>query len=282
MKGFDVTLGNWPFGNGNNKIWDKFDRLVLDKNKINTKYVLRIAPSGWRNVDGNQKDIQRKIFKEMDLLYLAMYNESGGLDIFGKETRFDWALWKNSKTKNLKTEIEFQDGSVNHIDVSKLEFLPNGDFEKINSLLASGNEERAEGLYDRSMYGTDKPHMSRENESEYPCSYTINNEGILTNGNGENRPWYSSIKKGHFGIPKLIWSNGRITSIGSYADITGKYGLTQYSYAIVDTPENLPLIKKAFDSEEFRSLMMSCAVTQNQINYKVISLFKKEFWREFI
>ena len=124
--------------------------------------------------------------------------------------------------------------------------------------------------------------MSRENVSEYPCSYTINNEGILTNGNGENRPWYSSIKKGHFGIPKLIWSNGRITSIGSYVDDTGKYGLTQFSYAIVDTPENLPLIKKAFDSEEFRSLMMSCAVTQNQINYKVISLFKKDFWREFI
>jgi predicted RNA methylase len=282
MKGFDVTLGNWPFGNKNNKIWDKFDRLVLDKNKINTKYVLRIAPSGWRNVDGNQKDIQRKIFKEMDLLYLEMYDESGGLDTFGKETRFDWALWKNSKTKNLKTEIKFQDGSVAHIYTTNLEFLPNYDYEKYNSQLASGNEERVEVSYDRSMYGTDKPHMSRENVSEYPCSYTINNEGILTNGNGENRPWYSSIKKGHFGIPKLIWSNGRITSIGSYVDDTGKYGLTQYSYAIVDTPENLPLIKKAFDSEEFRSLMMSCAVTQNQINYKVISLFKKDFWREFI
>lgn len=282
MKGFDVTLGNWPFGNKNNKIWDKFDRLVLDKNKINTKYVLRIAPSGWRNVDGNQKDIQRKIFKEMDLLYLEMYDESGGLDTFGKETRFDWALWKNSKTKNLKTEIKFQDGSVAHIDTTNLEFLPNGDYEKYNSHLAIGNEERVEGIYDRSMYGTDKPHMSRENESEYPCSYMVNNEGILTNGNGENKPWYSSIKKGHFGIPKLIWSNGRITSIGSYVDDTGKYGLTQFSYAIVDTPENLPLIKKAFDSEEFRSLMMSCAVTQNQINYKVISLFKKDFWREFI
>ncbi|MBT4731964.1 hypothetical protein HOB87_08345 [Candidatus Woesearchaeota archaeon] len=218
----------------------------------------------------------------MDLLYLEMYDESGGLDTFGKETRFDWALWKNSKTKNLKTEIKFQDGSVAHIYTTNLEFLPNYDYEKYNSQLASGNEERVEVSYDRSMYGTDKPHMSRENVSEYPCSYTINNEGILTNGNGENRPWYSSIKKGHFGIPKLIWSNGRITSIGSYVDDTGKYGLTQYSYAIVDTPENLPLIKKAFDSEEFRSLMMSCAVTQNQINYKVISLFKKDFWREFI
>ena len=284
MKGFDVTLGNWPFGNKNNKIWDKFDRLVLDKTIINTNYVLRIAPSGWRNVDGNQKDIQRKITKENDLIYLEMYNESGGLNTFGKETRFDWALWRNSKTKNLKTEIKFQDGSVAHIDTTNLEFLPNGEFEKINSLLASENEERAEVLYSRSDYGSDKPHMSREenNVFKYPCIYTINNEDIPTNGNGENKPWYSSIKKGHFGIPKLIWSNGRITSVGSIIDETGKYGLSNWSAAIVDDVEDLPLIKKAFDSEEFRSLMMYCAVTQNQINYKIISFFKKDFWREFL
>jgi hypothetical protein len=234
-------------------------------------------------VSGKWKDIQKEIFSR-ELIYLEMYSESGGLATFGKETRFDWALWRNGKTKNFKTEIKFQDGSVNHIDVSNLEFLPNDDFEKYNSQLASGNEKRVGLLHSDSVYECRKDYMSREenNVFKYPCIYTINNEDIPTNGNGENKPWYSSIKKGHFGIPKLIWSNGRITSVGSIIDETGKYGLTNFAYAIVDDVENLPLIKKAFDSEEFRSLMMSCAVTQNQINYKVISLFKKDFWREFI
>ena len=112
-------------------------------------------------------------------------------------------------------------------------------------------------------------------EFKYPCSYTINSES-------EPKLWYSSIKKEFFGTPKLIWSNGRISSIGSYIDDKGEFGLTQYSYAIVDEVKNLPLIKKAFDSKEFRTLMEHCAVAQNTINYKIISLFKKDFWKEFI
>jgi hypothetical protein len=94
--------------------------------------------------------------------------------------------------------------------------------------------------------------------------------------------WFSKYKEGHFGIPKLIWSNGRITSVGSFLDLKGEYGLTQFAYAIADEKENLPLIKKAFDSDKFRIIMQSCAVGQLLINYKIISLFRKDFWREFI
>jgi hypothetical protein len=83
-------------------------------------------------------------------------------------------------------------------------------------------------------------------------------------------------------VSKLIWSNGRISSIGSYVDENGKYGLTQFSYAIVDEKKNLPEIKKAFDSKEFRYLMELCAVGQLTVNYKIISIFKKDFWKEFV
>jgi hypothetical protein len=51
---------------------------------------------------------------------------------------------------------------------------------------------------------------------------------------------------------KLIWSNGRIKSIGSFIDNEGIYGLTQFAYGIVDKEENLENIKKAFDSYNFR------------------------------
>ena len=79
-----------------------------------------------------------------------------------------------------------------------------------------------------------------------------------------------------------MWSNGRIKSIGSVIDKEGKYGLTQFAYAIVDKEENLENIKKAFDSNNFRRLMEYCAVCQLTVNYKIIALFKKDFWKEFI
>jgi len=62
----------------------------------------------------------------------------------------------------------------------------------------------------------------------------------------------------------------------------GDYGLTQFAYAIVDKPENLPKLKEAFDSKEFRNLMELCAVGQLTVNHKIISIFKKEFWKLFI
>ena len=60
---------------------------------------------------------------------------------------------------------------------------------------------------------------------KHKCCYTI------TQKNGMSF-FYSNIQKGHFGIPKVIWSNGA----GTYPiiDEDGKYGLTQFSYAIID------------------------------------------------
>jgi len=107
---------------------------------------------------------------------------------------------------------------------------------------------------------------------KYPCVYTINSKSEITY-------YYSSEKKSHFGIPKFIWSNGRISSIGSYVDNKGEFGLTQFAYAIVDKPENLQKIKNIFDSKLFRNLMELCAVGQLTINYKIISEFKKDFWK---
>ena len=110
-------------------------------------------------------------------------------------------------------------------------------------------------------------------EYKYPCVYTVNSKGDPTF-------LYSSKQQGHFGDPKLIWSNGGNT--GSYIDINGDYGLAEYSYAIVDKPENLPKIKEVFDSKEFRNLMELSTFGQGHINFKVIKIFKKDFWKVFL
>jgi len=109
-------------------------------------------------------------------------------------------------------------------------------------------------------------------EYNYPCCYTITKSFGL-------KCFYSSEKKEHFDIPKVIWSNG----LGTYPiiDELGQYGLTQFSYAIVDCKDNLKNIEKALNNTKFIELMSYVKFTNNKYNYKVISIFKKDFWKEF-
>ena len=110
---------------------------------------------------------------------------------------------------------------------------------------------------------------------QYPCAYTTMKQ--------TTKFWFSNTNKnGHFNIPKLIWGNGRVKSVGSYLDIKGECGLTQFTYAIVDEPNNLTQIKQAFDSDEFRELMRLCSVGDMSINRKVIATFRKDFYKQFL
>ena len=145
-------------------------------------------------------------------------------------------------------------------------------------MVSKNNEQKVNLLYSRSAYGTDKINVSKSQGGEfiYPCVYTVNYLSQPT------FHYSNTNQNGHFGIPKVIWSNGRISSVGSYIDEMGEFGLTQFSYAIVDDVENLPFIKRALDSVKFKRLMELCAVGQLTINYKVISTFRKDFWRDFI
>jgi len=56
--------------------------------------------------------------------------------------------------------------------------------------------------------------------------------------------------------------------------------LTQFAYAIIDTPTNLSKIKKVFDSKDFRNFITSLSVGLAGINTKYISLFKKDFYEK--
>jgi hypothetical protein len=278
FSGFDVVMGNPPFQDNkslNGTLWDKFIITLLTLLKT-SGYLVFIHPAGWRNIAGKFKNIQKEILTR-DLQYLEIHNEKDGMKTFSSETRYDWYVLKNEKIDITNTIIKFQDGTTNTINVNGLEFIPNGEYDKIMSMIATNGEESVEVMYSRSLYGTDKKHMSRKktDEYKYPCVYTVNSKSEITY-------YYSSKQHGHYEVPKFIWSNGRISSIGSYVDMNGDYGLTQFAYAIVDKPENLQKIKEVFDSKEFRNLMELCAVGQLTVNYKVISTFKKDFWKEFL
>ena len=236
-----------------------------------------IHPSGWRNIEGKFSDI-KDIIKNKKLHYLSINNEKKGMEIFGAETRFDYYLLENTLNDGVLTEIRFQDGTIDNVDLKEINFIPNGSLGEIKSLIADEGQERVNLLYSRSAYGTDKNNVSKVfgNGFIYPCVYTVNYLSQPT------FHYSNTNQNGHFGIPKVIWSNGRISSVGSYVDGTGEFGLTQFSYAIADEVEKLPFIKRALDSTKFKRLMELCAVGQLTINHKIIATFKKDFWRHFI
>ena len=99
-----------------------------------------VHPSGWRNIDGKFKTIQKEILSR-DLQYLEIHNEKDGLKTFSSETRYDWYVLQNEIVDNTNTIIKFQDGTTNTINVNGLEFIPNGEYEKIMSMIAKNGEE---------------------------------------------------------------------------------------------------------------------------------------------
>src|SRR5690606_15980395 len=125
----------------------------------------------------------------------------------------------------------------------------NGMFKEFEKLVAKNNEEKVNILYSRSAYGNDKPHMSKDQTSEfkYPCIY-------YTYKDASTQLRYSSTNKnGHFGIPKIIWSQGISTPI---VDENGEYGVMNFACSITDEPKNLPFIQKAMLHPDFIKLML--------------------------
>jgi hypothetical protein len=233
-----------------------------------------VHPSGWRNVDGVFKETQN-ILKSKQILELNINDEKRGLEIFGAETRYDFYILKNIECYG-ETNVICQDFTDESINLSQMEFIPNGMFFLLDKLLSKSNEKVT--IISDSSYHTQRDFLSKDpnNTFKYKCVYTVKSGDVPTF-------WYSSKNdKGHFGVPKLIWSNFRISSAGSLIDKNGDYGLTQFSYAIVDDPKILDNIKLAFDSLKFRKFMELCSVGDMSINRKVIATFKKDFWKEFL
>ena len=127
-------------------------------------------------------------------------------------------------------------------------------------MIAKDDEERVNILHSYSDYETRKAHISKEktDEFKYPCVYTIVKDGTI------NKWWSMTKNNGHFGVPKVIWSNGMASP--PTIDSIGEYGLTQFSYAIVDDVENLYKIHKCMNDDKFINLMKLCYMSSGKID----------------
>jgi hypothetical protein len=298
---FDAIICNPPYqsGNGNNgTLWNRFVIYAMDILKV-SGYMLFIHPAGWRNMSGKFKKLQQLLLSK-NMLCLEIHGIKDGNKMFRCATTYDWYLLQNDEVDVMNTRVRFSDGEILNIDLKKEEFIPNSQYALLKTLLATDDDNKIESLYSaslyhhskshmsrtktdvmysRSLYGIDKSHMSRTEDKifKYPVIYTISTKNKF-------RFYYSSIhhdEKGHYNIPKLIWTNGSIKSVRSYLDLEGEYALTEFAYAIVDTIDNLKLIQEVFDSAKFRELMGSCAMGQAHINFRVIKEFRKDWWINF-
>ena len=202
-----------------------------------------------------------------------------GREVFKVGTNFDYYVLENKFTENNITKITDIHGKTYDKNLHKWKFIPSGGFNEFEKILAKPDEPTVNVLYDRSLYGTDKPNMSLDKTDKfiYPCVYTITQKDAM-------KCYYSSLKhpkseKKDMFVPKVIWSNG----LGTYpiVDRTGKYGLTQFAYGIVDDVENLESIENALNNKRFIELMEFVKFQDHKYNYKVISLLKTDFWKMF-
>jgi len=290
---FDIIMGNPPYNKNKKPIWNIFINNSFKNLNING-YLLFVTPSGWRDISGEFHSVKNNIYQR-NLLLLKIHNEKDGLKTFNCETRFDIILVENKNVEETTTEIYYQNiKNPDVINIKKLLFIPNGNINFIKKLLANEKEEKVNLLYDCCSYHTQKDWIKHDEDEVYKhkCIYTINSNNIPTFKYSrikyikdikktENKCLVKNIE--HFGNYKLIWSNGRIKSVGCYIDTKGLYGLTQFAYAILESDINiLNKLKDVFLSKKFKNVMEDCAVTEQSINYKIIALFKKDFYKYFI
>ena len=280
---FDVTLFNPPYHTKSNvddrktqPIWQKFVAKSVEITK-NDGFLAAIHPSGWRNVAGVFKDTQN-LLKSKSMKYLKLHSFRDGQLTFNVAINFDYYILQNSQNQKCLTTILFEDGIEQKVDISKLEFIPNENFNEVIALVAKDGEEKVE-IMNNSSYHHQKEYVQKESDGEYrhPCVYTVRSPD---KGNAPTFYFSNVNTKGHFGIPKVIFASG---ASGVLVDKSGEYGMTEFASAIVDKPENLENIKKALQSERFiRKIMGFKASLGDKYNRKIIATFRKDFWKDFV
>jgi hypothetical protein len=283
VKTFNIIMGNPPFQekkDGNQKtrsLWNLFTLKSIDT-LSKDGYLAFIHPSGWRSPSGRFKPVLNKIL-ERNLMYISMVSFDDSKKYFKEvHTNFDYYILQNKITDKNITKVNDMDNNDITVDFNNWEFIPSGKFNVFKKIIANKNDKSVDVLYSSSAYFTLKDYMSpkKTDKFKYPCCYSV------TQSEGVKKFYSSKIVKDDldmFNVPKVMWSNG--TGTYPVIDEKGTYGLTQFCYAIKDKKENLTKIKQAMESVEFIELMKYAKFQNNRYDYKVIRLFKSDFYKSF-
>jgi len=285
---FDHEIGNPPYQKqvGPDKkitIWDtlviKFETLLKRGGDYNM-----IHPGGWRtttNASANNNFVQvKQMYIRNNVSHIELNDTTKGFKTFGASTDYDIiSMIKEPYDGMTKVVTEFDE---ENLDLRDFNVLPTHNIRLFNKLKAT-NEDAVEIIFDSSYHTSNggencRTRNIKDEIFKYPCVYGLPIQGL--------KFFYSKTKnRGHFGIPKLILVKASTKSI---IDLDGAYGMTQFAYGIIDTPDNLIKIQKVVDSPETQSVIMSFAglkdkriVDPNGNTIKFIQEFRKDWWKEF-
>jgi hypothetical protein len=269
---WDCVIANPPYQDHHNKhksLWQRFVEIVFDI--VNKKGIIAfVHPSAWRKP--NHPLYQ--CFQNKQLNYLEIHNQSDGQKMFGCGTRYDWYILTNKSRKNGAVIVD-EDGISRTVDISSKPFIAHKHSELLQKCMCKPGQQRANIIHSRSMYGNDKPWMSKEKVGKfmYPCVYATpcGKDPVFL---------YSSQKNGHFGVRKVII--GKASPENCFYD-DGEYGVTNNCIAItVDNKKEGENIIVAIRSQKFTEMMQSCKWSGFSIEPEVFELLKKDFWKEFV
>ena len=288
-KGFDAVIGNPPYQKANknkgtgNTLWNEFVNKAIEVWLLEDGYLLFVHPRGWRQI-GNKTGI---LMRTKQIIYLNMNDVKKGLALFKASTDYDYYLLENKDVYKETIINDYQDKEYSYLINDSLKFIPNHSFKDVFKIISKTKERDNGFIYSRSAYATEKDHVLSKIKKEtyedytkraikdgfkYPCVYSINAKNIVS------LRWSSTKDNGHFGIKKFIFSNGQ----GYIQDVEGKYGLTEWAYAIKCKEEDMQKVEKSFISDEFKNIVDAIHLTSNKYNHKILTLFKKDFWKIFL
>jgi hypothetical protein len=277
---FDVVVMNPPYQapqnatgkrGGGGQLWPKFAKNSIQTWTKDDGYICAVHPALWRKPNTGRA-ICNGMFDLMTaqnhMQYLEIHDSKDGVKTFNANTRYDWYVI--AKNKSGLTTIKDQSGKVSEMDLKEHKWLPNHSFTEVFSLLGDG----AGVIYDRSAYGNDKKHTSREKRDgfPYPLIHSTTKSGI-------NYFYSSTNQNGHFGVRKAIFGTSGIHDV--VIDIDGAYGMTDNSIAIpIENYEDGSRLKDFLMSERFKNISNACSWSGYRVEWRLFTYFKEGFWRE--
>lgn len=289
---FDAVIGNPPYqaprekenktkGGGGDLLWNKFVKFSLNIISSNG-YLLFVHPSGWRKPEGlgeesrsKYKGFYRLMTEENQMVYLNINNTSEGLKVFGCGTRFDYYLIEKCK-RYKNTIINDEDNKEVDIDLNNIPFLPNKNIDLVFKIISNDIKNNIEVLRPGGDPRRDYIKDEKDKDYQYTMIHSTPNNGV--------RYKYCNVKKDsdHFNIPKIIFGDSGITK-NIILDDKGIYGCSCHAIGLklydIKLGEN---IKQALISKKFKEFMDSCNWSNYQIDWRLFTYLKKDFWKQFI
>jgi hypothetical protein len=257
-------------------LWDVFVKSCIKLVKPNGYFVF-ITPPPWRKPNS---PFWKLLTRSMQLVFLHILNKRQSDNDFKVTQRIDMYMLKNTTTQ-INAIVLDELGKLNVIDMSKLYFLPNYNYDDINKIITEP-ENGIKVIYDTSYHSApaarttsdERPRMKPDDIYKYPVVHSINQNGLGIRYVKDNT-------LGHFGVSKVLLNKNEQQY--PVNDFEGKYGMTEMTFGIpITSKEEGDQIVEAINTERFRNIIKATKWGSFSTDYHMFKYFRPDFYKEFL